>query len=167
MKTPAVADSAFIGPHVTLWGDITIEDDVVLLPGVVMRAEFASIRVGAGSNVQDNSVFHVDEGFPLDVGERVTVGHMVMLHGCTIGRDSLIGIGAIVLNGAVIGEHSLVAAGALIPEGKVFPPRSLIVGSPARVVREVTEEEITRMARGLAFYQSFPAMYRATGLTDA
>jgi carbonic anhydrase/acetyltransferase-like protein (isoleucine patch superfamily) len=167
LKTPTVAASAFVAPNVTLWGDITIEDDVVLLPGVVMRAEVSSIRVGAGSNVQDNAVFHVDEGTPLDVGKRVTIGHAAVLHGCTVGHDSLIGIGAIVLNRAVIGEHSLVAAGALVPEGKVFPPRSLVVGSPARVLRQVSDEEVDRMAKGIGFYQSFAAMYRAAGLGDA
>ncbi len=161
LNTPVIAASAFIGPNVTLWGDVTIEDDVVILPGVVMRAEMASIRIGNRSNVQDNAVCHVDEGFPLDVGERVTIGHLAMLHGCTVGHDSLVGIGAIVLNGAVIGAHSLVAAGALVPEGKEFPPRSLIVGSPARVLRGVTQAEIERLARGIEFYQSFAAMYRA------
>lgn len=166
LKTPSIADSAFVAPNVTLWGDITIEDDVVLLPGVVMRAEVSSIRVGAGSNVQDNAVFHVDEGTPLDVGERVTIGHLAVLHGCSVGNDSLIGIGAIVLNRAVIGDHSLVAAGSLVAEGKVFPPRSLIVGSPARVLREITEEEIERLARGIEFYQSFAAMYREAGLDE-
>lgn len=166
LKTPSVAKSAFVAPNVTLWGDITIEADVVVLPGVVMRAEVSSIRVGASSNVQDNAVFHVDEGTPLDVGERVTIGHLAMLHGCTVGHDSLVGIGAIVLNRAVIGEYSLVAAGSLVPEGKVFPPRSLIVGSPARVLREVTDEEIERLARGIEFYQTFAAMYRAAGLDE-
>lgn len=166
LKTPSIAASAFVAPNVTLWGDITIGDDVVLLPGVVMRAEVSSIMVGAGTNVQDNAVFHVDEGTPIVVGERVTIGHLAMLHGCTIGDDSLIGIGSIVLNRAVVGEHSLVAAGSLVPEGKVFPPRSLIVGSPARVLREVTDEEIERLARGIEFYQTFAAMYRAAGMDE-
>lgn len=164
LATPRIHPSAFIGTNVAIWGDVVVEEDVVVLPGVVMRAELATIRVGARSNVQDNSVFHVDPGFPLEVGERVTVGHRAVLHGCTIGDDALVGIGAIVMNGASIGVGSLVAAGALVTEGKTFPERSLIVGSPAKVLREVTEEETARMASNVEHYLDFARMYREAGL---
>ena len=164
LATPSIHPSVFLGANVTVWGDVTLEEDVVVLPGVVMRAELASIRVGPRSNVQDNSVFHVDSGFPLDVGSRVTVGHRAVLHGCTVGDDVLIGIGAIVMNGASVGAGSLVAAGSLVTEGKSFPERSLIVGSPARVLREVTDAEMARMASGVEHYQEFARLFRDAGL---
>lgn len=167
LASPSIHPSAFIGTNVTIWGDVAIDEDVVVLPGVVMRAELAPIRVGARSNVQDNSVFHVDEGFPLTLGSRVTVGHRVVLHGCTIGDDALIGIGAIVMNGASVGAGSLVAAGSLVTEGKSFPERSLVVGSPAKILREVTDEEIARMAAGVEHYQEFARLFRASGLDRA
>ncbi|NND84802.1 MAG: gamma carbonic anhydrase family protein [Acidimicrobiia bacterium] len=164
LASPSIHPSVFIGPNVAIWGDVTLDREVVVLPGVVMRAELAAIRVGAQSNLQDNSVFHVDEGFPLTLGERVTVGHRAVLHGCTVGDDALIGIGAIVMNGASIGAGSLVAAGSLVTEGKVFPERSLLVGSPAKVLREVTDEEAARTRSGVDHYLDFARMFREAGL---
>jgi carbonic anhydrase/acetyltransferase-like protein (isoleucine patch superfamily) len=164
LAEPRIHPSAFIGANVTIWGDVTLGEEVVVLPGVVMRAELAAITVGARSNVQDNSVLHVDTGFPLDVGERVTVGHRAVLHGCTIGDDALVGIGAIVMNGASIGAGSLVAAGSLVTPGKVLPERSLIVGSPAKVLRELTDEEVAKNAEGVEHYLDFARMFREAGL---
>jgi carbonic anhydrase/acetyltransferase-like protein (isoleucine patch superfamily) len=114
-----------------------------------VRGDNDDIVIGAGSNVQDGAVLHVDPGYPMRIGDRVSIGHQVMLHGCTIGDRSLIGIQAIVLNGAVIGSDSLVGAGALVTEGKQFPARSLILGSPAKVVRELTDKDLL-MLKGAA-----------------
>jgi carbonic anhydrase/acetyltransferase-like protein (isoleucine patch superfamily) len=164
LATPRIHPSAFIGANVTIWGDVTLGEEVVVLPGVVMRAELAAITVGARSNVQDNSVFHVDAGYPLEVGERVTVGHRAVLHGCTVGDDALVGIGAIVMNGASIGAGSLVAAGSLVTPGKVLPERALIVGSPAKVLRELTDEEVAKNAEGVEHYLDFARMFRKAGL---
>ena len=132
-ETATVIGQAFIGPQASVWFGTTI------------RADNAPIRIGARSNVQENSVMHVDPGFELKVGENVTIGHQAMLHGCTIGDFSLIGIQSVVMNGAVIGKNCLVGAGALVTEGKQFPDGSLIVGSPAKVVRPLTDDEITRL----------------------
>jgi carbonic anhydrase/acetyltransferase-like protein (isoleucine patch superfamily) len=110
--------------------------------------------IGARTNIQDGCVLHADPGFPLTIGADVTVGHMVMLHGCSIGRGALIGIGAVVLNGARIGEDCLIGAGALIPEGKEIPPRSVVFGSPGKVVREVKESDLVRMRFGVDIYMN-------------
>ncbi len=130
-------------------------------PGAVLRADSEPIIVGDGSNVQDNAVLHVDPGVPLQVGRNVTVGHQVMLHGCTIGDGSLIGIQAIVLNGAVIGEESLVAAGAIVTEGKTFPARSLIMGTPAKVVRELDTATLALLRQSAETYSRRRALYLA------
>ena len=120
--------------------------------GATVRGDTATIRIGARSNIQDGSVLHADEGMPLEIGEDVTVGHMVMLHGCTIGDGSLIGIGAVVLNGARIGKGCLVGAGSLVTEGKEFPDGSMIMGTPAKVVRELTPEQQAGLLRSAAHY---------------
>ena len=126
-----------------------------------MRGDDEPIVIGAGSNVQDGAVMHTDPGFPLKVGNNVTIGHQAMLHGCTIGDGSLIGIQAVVMNGAVIGKDCLVGAGALIPEEKVFSDRKLIVGSPAKVVRELTDDDIAKMHRAAPGYVKRQQMYKA------
>jgi carbonic anhydrase/acetyltransferase-like protein (isoleucine patch superfamily) len=122
-------------------GDVELAQDVSIWFGTVLRGDTETIYIGKGSNIQDGSVLHADVGKPLHVGENVTVGHKVMLHGCTIGDGSLIGIGAIVLNGARIGKGCLVGAGSLVTEGKEFPDGSMIMGSPAKVVRELSAEQ--------------------------
>jgi carbonic anhydrase/acetyltransferase-like protein (isoleucine patch superfamily) len=164
LARPSISPSAFIGPNGTIWGDVTINDNAVLMPGVVIRAELASVYIGSESNLQDNVVCHVDAGFPLMVGNRVTVGHQAMLHGCTIGDGALIGIGAIVLNGAVIGEGAMVAAGALVPEGREIPAGMLAVGSPAKVIRPVGEELAQKIDSGVEHYLSSARTYREAGL---
>ncbi len=139
---PQVAASAWVADSAQVMGGVTLGEEASVWFGTVVRGDTEHITIGAGSNIQDASVLHADEGKPLVIGERVTVGHQVMLHGCTIGDESLIGIGAIVLNGARIGRHCLVGAGALVTEGKEFPDGSMIIGSPARVVRQLTPEQI-------------------------
>ena len=135
-------------------GNVELGDDVSIWFGTTIRGDNDKITIGAGTNVQENCMLHVDPGFPITIGESVTIGHAVTLHGCTIGKGALIGMGAIVLNGAVIGEGCLIGAGALIPEGKVIPPHSVVMGSPGKVVREVTEADRPRVSRGAIAYRA-------------
>ena len=139
---PQVAESSWVADSAQVMGNVSLAEGASVWFGAVLRGDCESIAIGAGSNIQDASVLHADYGKPLVVGERVTVGHQVMLHGCTIGDESLIGIGAVVLNGAKIGKHCLVGAGALVTEGKEFPDGSMILGSPAKAVRQLTPEQI-------------------------
>lgn len=134
----------WIAPTAVVIGNIEIGEDASVWFGAVLRGDNEPIRIGARSNVQDGCVLHTDPGFPLSIGADCTVGHMVMLHGCTIGRGCLIGIGSIILNGASIGEECLVGANTLVPEGKSVPPRSMVLGSPGRVVRELSAEEVAK-----------------------
>jgi carbonic anhydrase/acetyltransferase-like protein (isoleucine patch superfamily) len=145
-------DRAWVAPNAVCLGKVELCEDASVWFGAVLRGDNELIRVGARSNVQDGCVLHTDPGFPLDIGEDCTIGHMVMLHGCTIGSGSLIGIGSIVLNGAKIGEGSLVGANTLITEGKEFPPRSMILGSPGKVVRELSAEESERLKASAGRY---------------
>lgn len=138
---PRLAESAWVADSAQVMGNVELAEDSSVWFGVVIRGDTESIRIGRGSNIQDASVLHADIGKPLTVGENVTVGHKVMLHGCSIGDGSLIGIGAVVLNGAKIGKGCIVGAGALVTEGKEFPDGSMIIGSPAKVVRELTEDQ--------------------------
>ncbi len=138
---PQVADSAWVADSAHVMGRVELCDDASVWFGVVIRGDTDPIRVGRCTNIQDGSVLHADVGQPLTVGDYVTVGHKAMLHGCTIGEGSLIGIGAVVLNGAKIGKGCLVGAGALVTEGKEFPDGSMILGSPAKVVRALTPEQ--------------------------
>jgi carbonic anhydrase/acetyltransferase-like protein (isoleucine patch superfamily) len=140
--TPEVAESAWIADNAQVMGAVHLAANASVWFGVTVRGDTETISIGEGSNIQDGSVLHADVGKPLTVGKNVTVGHMVMLHGCTIGDESLIGIGAVVLNGAKIGKNCLVGAGSLVTEGKEFPDGSMIMGSPAKVVRELTSEQI-------------------------
>ena len=149
---PQVADSAWVADSAQVMGRVTLGEDASVWFGTVVRGDTDSITIGAGSNIQDASVLHADTGQPLVVGARVTVGHQVMLHGCTIGDESLVGIGAIVLNGAKIGKNCLVGAGALVTEGKEFPDGSMILGSPAKVVRQLTPEQIEGLCQSARHY---------------
>lgn len=157
---PEVGPSAWVADSASVIGDVRLGEGASVWYGVVIRGDTATIRIGRESNVQDNSVLHADAGVPLTLGERVTVGHQVMLHGCTVGDGTLIGIGAIVLNHAVIGRDCIVGAGALVTEGKTFPDRSLIVGSPARVLRTLEPEQIEGMKRMAQHYVSNAARHR-------
>lgn len=138
---PRVAASAWVADSAQVMGNVELGEYSSVWFGVVIRGDTDVIRIGKGSNIQDGSVLHADVGKPLTVGDNVTVGHKVMLHGCTIGDGSLIGIGAVVLNGAKIGKGCIVGAGALVTEGKEFADGSMIIGSPAKAVRELTAEQ--------------------------
>jgi len=150
--TPRISDSAWVADSAQVMGNVELADDSSVWFGVVIRGDTEIIRIGRASNIQDLSVLHADVGKPLTVGEDVTVGHRAVLHGCTIGDGCLIGIGAVVLNGAKIGAGCLVGAGALVTEGKEFPPGSMILGSPARVVSQLTPERIAGLHRSAQGY---------------
>lgn len=158
---PRIAESAWIADSAQVMGDVQLGADASVWFGTVVRGDTAHITIGEGTNVQDASVLHADEGMPLTIGRHVTVGHQVMLHGCTIGDESLIGIGAIVLNGAKIGKNCLVGAGALVTEGKEFPDGSMIIGSPARVVRQLTPGQIEGLRRSAQHYIHNARRFRA------
>jgi len=135
-------EAAFVAPGAHVVGDVQLGEDSSLWYGVVARGDVERIRVGARTNVQDNSVLHADPGHPCVLGEGVTVGHACIVHGARVEDHALVGMGAVVMNGAVVGAESLVAAGALVPEGMQIPPRSLVMGMPAKVRRELTPEEV-------------------------
>ena len=135
-------DGHFVAPDAIVVGNVVLERQVSIWFQAVIRGDNDRIVIGAGSNVQDGSVLHTDAGIPLTVGAAVTIGHQVMLHGCSIGEGSLIGIKAVVLNHAVVGRECLIGACALIPEGKVIPDRSLVMGTPGKVIRTLTDEEV-------------------------
>ncbi|MEO5659222.1 MAG: gamma carbonic anhydrase family protein [Polaromonas sp.] len=160
---PAVADSAWVADSAQVMGHVTLGEGSSVWFGVVARGDTDTITVGKGSNIQDNSVLHADHGMPLVIGEYVTVGHQVMLHGCTIGDGSLIGIQAVVLNGAKIGRNCLVGAGALVTEGKEFPDGCMILGSPAKAVRQLSEAQIEGLKMSAQHYMENARRYK-TGL---
>lgn len=148
-KYPQIEDAAFVADNATIIGDVVLEEEATVWFGAVLRGDSSQIKVGKRSNIQDNCTLHCDEHSPLTIGENVTVGHNVILHGCTVEDNCLIGMGAVIMNDAVIGENSIVGAGALITEGKVFPANSLILGSPAKVKGQV-DEKGTEMIRDAA-----------------
>jgi len=151
-RQPQLDPSAWIAANATVIGDVRLAADASIWWNAVLRGDNDPITIGAETNIQDGSVLHTDEGVPMTIGRRVTVGHLVMLHGCTIGDGSLIGIGSVILNRAVIGKGCIVGANTLIPEGKVFPDRVLIVGSPGKVMRELSDEEVLRLEQSAAHY---------------
>ena len=157
--TPEIPASAYVADTASIIGRVILGADTSVWPGAVIRADSEPITIGDGSNVQDNAVLHVDPGVPMNIGRNVTIGHQVMLHGCTIGDGSLIGIQAIVLNSAVIGESSLVAAGSIVTEGKTYPPRSLIMGAPAKVVRELDDKGLAMLRHAADTYIKRRALY--------
>lgn len=161
-RKPQLGNDVWIAPNATVIGDVRLADNVSIWWNAVLRGDNDPISIGANTNIQDGSVLHTDEGVPMSIGADVTVGHQVMLHGCTVGDGSLIGIGSIVLNRAVIGKESIVGANSLIPEGKVFPDRVLIVGSPGKVVRELTDEEVLKLRKSAAHYVSNAGRYRTS-----
>lgn len=149
---PEIDPSAFVADTATVLGKVTLGANATVWFGATLRGDNERITIGANSNIQEGTVMHTDMGYPLDIGENVSIGHQAMLHGCTVGDGSLIGIQAVVLNGARIGKGCLVGAGALVLEGKEFPDHSLILGSPAKAVRTLTEEDLLRLQGNAAGY---------------
>jgi carbonic anhydrase/acetyltransferase-like protein (isoleucine patch superfamily) len=158
---PTLHPSAWVADSAQVTGNVTLAEDSSVWFGVVIRGDMDAITVGKGSNIQDSSVLHTDQGVPLTIGENVTVGHQVMLHGCTIGDGSLIGIQAVILNGAKIGKNCLVGAGSLVTEGKEFPDGSMIFGSPAKAVRQLSEEQIEGLKLSAQRYIDNARRYKA------
>nr|WP_321261697.1 gamma carbonic anhydrase family protein [uncultured Sphaerochaeta sp.] len=154
-KSPSIAEGCYIAPSADVIGNVTLGEGVSIWFHATLRADVNTIHIGGQSNLQDNVVAHVDKGFPLIVGERCTVGHGAIIHACTIEDDCLIGMGAIVLNGAVIGKESIVAAGALVSQNKVYPPRSLLVGTPAKLIRTLSDEEFAKVRENTQEYWEF------------
>ena len=150
----------WIADEAVLIGDILLEESCSIWFGAVLRGDNERIHIGKGSNVQENVVMHTDPGFKLTIGAGCTIGHKAMLHGCVVGDNSLIGMGAIVLNGAVIGKNCLIGAGALVTEGKVIPDGSLVMGAPAKVVRELSPEAIAGIGKSAAIYRANMRRFR-------
>ena len=160
-QKPRLGARVFVDASAQVIGDVELGEDASVWMNTVIRGDVNAIRLGARTNVQDSCVLHVTSADPTVLGEEVTVGHSVTLHGCRIERRCLIGIGAIVLNGAVVGEESIIAAGSLVPEGMAIPPRSLAVGAPAKVRRELTDEERAGLRRYAESYVGYKETYRA------
>jgi len=158
-RRPEVAESAFIHPSAVLIGDIAVGERASIWANATLRGDICSIRIGDESNIQDNCCLHVDPGLPLEVGERVVVGHSVTLHACIVEDDCLIGMGSTVLSGAKIGRGTLIAAGSLVLEGAEIPPNSIVMGSPAKVRRETTEAERERMRKNAQNYVDLSRTY--------
>ena len=157
--TPSIAVSAYVDQSAVVIGDVSIGAHSSVWPNVTIRADVDHIHIGAETSIQDGTVLHCDEGVPLTIGDRVTVGHSAMLHGCTIEDDALIGIGAIVLNKATVGKGAVLAAGSLVPEGAEVPPGMLVLGVPAKPKRPVTAQEQTRFAASVEHYVKMAALY--------
>ncbi len=160
-RTPSIDPSAWVADSAHVIGSVTLGADASVWFGAILRGDTELLDVGRGSNVQDGSVLHADDGQPLTIGEGVTIGHLVMLHGCTIGDNSLVGIGSVILNGARIGRNCLVGARALVTEGKTFPDGSLIVGSPAVAVRTLTEVQIEGLRQSARHYVGNARRFRS------
>lgn len=151
-KIPRLAGDVWLAPTATVIGDVILEQGVSLWWNAILRGDNDLIHIGENSNIQENCVLHTDVGFPLILASQVTVGHAVVLHGCNVGEGSLIGIGSILLNGSTIGKNSLVGANTLIPEGKSYPEGVLIVGSPGKIIRDLTDEEMLKLRRSAEHY---------------
>lgn len=161
-RAPRIAESAWVAPSADLVGAVELLEDSSVWYTAVLRADYDPIVLGRRSNLQDGVVVHTDVDRPATIGAGVSVGHRAILHGCTIGDDCLVGMGAIVLNGAVIGEGSLIAAGAVVQEGAVIPPRSLVAGVPGKVRRELTDDDLARIRRNADVYVDLARLHRAT-----
>lgn len=158
--TPEVASDVYVADNARIIGDVKVEAGASIWYNVTIRGDVMPIRIGKEANIQDGSVLHGTYGkFACTVQDRVTIGHQVILHGCTIGRESLVGMGSIVMDGAVIGEQSIVGAGSLVTEGANFPPRSLVIGRPAKVKRELTTEELKALSLSADNYLLYKTWY--------
>ena len=152
-KKPKNFGENWVAPNAIIIGDVTLEKNSSIWFNAVLRGDIENIHIGEGTNVQDGSVLHTDPGYPLKIGKDVTIGHLVMLHGCIVGDNSLIGIGAVILNGAKIGKNCIIGANALVTENKKIPDNSLVIGSPGKIVRQVTDEEIKLITENAIHYQ--------------
>lgn len=161
-RRPQIDTTAYVFETATVLGDVRLAARASIWPGAVLRGDNDPITIGAGSNVQDGAVLHTDIGQPLTLGENVTVGHQAMLHGCTVGDGTLVGMQAVILNGARIGRNCLIGAGALIGEGKEIPDNSVVIGRPGKILRNLTPEEIAGIRGGNEHYQQRAAEYRDT-----
>lgn len=158
-KRPETEKASFIAENATIIGDVKLEEGTTVWYGAVIRGDGDSIRIGKNTNIQDNTVVHVDPDNPVSIGEGVTIGHSCIIHGCTIGDNCLIGMGSIIMNGAKIGDNCLVGAGALITENKEFPAGSKIIGSPAKIKSEVTEKDLELIKYSADYYLKDAAIY--------
>ena len=158
---PQISSSAWVAPDANVIGNIELKEKVSVWFGVTLRGDNELIHIGAGSNIRENTVMHTDLGFPLRIGKNCTIGHKVMLHGCEVGNNSLIGMGAIVLNGAKIGKNCIIGAGALITENKIIPDGSLVMGVPGKVVREVDDQAIMGLRSSALHYQENMLRFKA------
>jgi carbonic anhydrase/acetyltransferase-like protein (isoleucine patch superfamily) len=165
-KTPQVAESAYIAPGAHVIGDVVIGAHASIWFNAVVRGDIAAIRIGEGTNIQDNTTVHCDYGMPTTIGSHVVVGHNCIIHGCTIADNVLVGMGSTILNGAQIGENCLIGAGSLVTEGKVFPPGSVIMGRPAKVVRAVGEKELAMIKQGPQNYMKNAALFKESGIGE-
>ena len=159
--SPHIPASAYVAAEATVIGRVRLGERSSVWPGAVLRGDDDTIDIGDDTNIQDGAVLHVDPGLPMKIGRNVTIGHQAMLHGCTIGDGALIGIGALIYNRAVIGRDCIIGAGAIVTEGKSFPDRSLVVGAPARLIRELTDEDIEGLKRNVDAYVARGRDYRA------
>lgn len=162
-----IGERVFLAPGCTLVGRVSVGDESSLWFGAVVRGDTEWVQIGKRSNVQDLAVLHADPGFPCRIGDDVTIGHAAVVHGATVRDGAMIGIGAVILNGAVVGERAIVGAGSLVPEGREIPPGHLAVGSPARVVRELSEEDFLRLANTAAHYVEAAAAFQAAAFQAA
>ena len=162
-KRPETEKASFIAENATIIGDVKLEEGTTVWYGAVIRGDGDSIRIGKNTNIQDNTVVHVDPDNPVSIGEGVTIGHSCIIHGCTIGDNCLIGMGSIIMNGAKIGDNCLVGAGALITENKEFPSGSKIIGSPAKMKSEVTEKDLELIRYSADYYMKDAEMYSTKG----
>jgi carbonic anhydrase/acetyltransferase-like protein (isoleucine patch superfamily) len=151
----------YVAPTATVIGDVTLMKNATIWFGTTLRGDSDQIVIGEGTNVQDGSMIHVDPGFGAILGNNVSIGHMVMLHGCTIGDGTLVGIGSIILNGAVIGKNCLIGANSMITEGKKIPDNSVVMGSPGKIIRQTTEADLTLISRPAPHYIARGKMYKA------
>lgn len=159
LREPRIDSSAFVASSAQIHGNVVVAELAVIMFGAVLRAEYESISIGAESNVQDNCVFHTDDGFPVLLGRRTTVGHAAVVHGATVGDHCLVGIGSVMLNGSSLGEGSWLAAGSLLTPGKEIPPWTLAAGTPAKPIRDLKPEEIASQDEGVGHYLHFAELY--------
>jgi Carbonic anhydrases/acetyltransferases, isoleucine patch superfamily len=159
IKTPVIAENVYIAPGAIVRGDVTLKEDVSIWFHAVIRAEAGSVIIGSGTNIQDGCVIHVDQGADVTIGNHVTIGHNATVHGCAVGDNTLIGMGAILMNHAVIGKNCIIAAGALVTQNTVIPDNSLVMGNPARIKRNITAEEISHNRENAAHYVAEAAIY--------